>query len=203
MPNFLTLSAPAHAEIDPIKKSRFVGDAAPVANEDAAKRFIDEIRGERPSATHHCWAWRLELGDRGWRVSDDGEPGGTAGMPILARIDSAGLCGLVVVVTRTFGGTKLGRGGLIRAYGAAAHAVLAAAEHLEVHQTEACIVDLAYPDQPLVESVLRAHALSPTSVEFTERVQMALAVPIELIEVVSDALRDRTAGRVVLRSSST
>ena len=124
MPAYRTIAAALSTEIEPIKKSRFVADAAPVSSPEEALRFIESIQAQTPDAGHHCYGWRLQAGDAGWRVSDDGEPGGTAGMPILARIDGQDLCGVVVVVTRWFGGTKLGKGGLIRAYGAAAAAVL-------------------------------------------------------------------------------
>jgi len=201
MPSFLTLAAPLSVEIDPIKKSRFIADIAPIQNLTQAQAFIASIQTAHPRATHHCWAWRLEAGDGGWRVSDDGEPGGTAGRPILARIDGATLCGVVVVVTRYFGGTKLGKGGLIRAYGGAAGAALAAAEIHEVQQTQPFEISFAYSDQAAIDSVLRAYSLTPTASVFEAEVTHTLAVPVDDIEAISIALRDRTAGRVALREA--
>ena len=201
MPSFLTLAAPLTLEIDPIKKSRFIADIAPAQDEGMAQAFIASVQTARADANHHCWAWRLASGDGGWRVSDDGEPGGTAGRPILARIDGAALCGVVVVVTRYFGGTKLGKGGLIRAYGGAAGAALAAAEIQEVQQTQAFEISFAYSDQAAIDSVLRAYSLTPNASVFEAEVTHTLAVPVDDIEAISIALRDRTAGRVALREA--
>ena len=90
----------------------------------AARAVVESIRAEFPDATHHCWAWRLGDADGDERAHDAGEPAGTAGPPILQAIRSAGLTGLVVVVSRWFGGTKLGKGGLARAYRDATRAAL-------------------------------------------------------------------------------
>lgn len=95
-----------------VRKSRFIAQAAPVEDEAAAQAFIEEV--SVADATHNCWAW--QIGDR-YRFDDDGEPGGTAGRPILQAITGQDYDNTVVVVTRYFGGTKLGTGGLIRAYG--------------------------------------------------------------------------------------
>ena len=106
-----------------IKKSRFIARAAPAADESAARAFIEGISD--PAANHNCWAWLI--GDN-YRFDDDGEPGGTAGRPILQAIESQGYDFTVVVVTRFFGGTKLGTGGLARAYGGTANEALRSAE---------------------------------------------------------------------------
>lgn len=98
-----------------IRKSRFLALAAPVDSSDAALAFIAEVSDV--NATHNCWAWRI---GQNYRSNDDGEPGGTAGRPILQAIDGQGLDGVVVVVTRWYGGIKLGAGGLMRAYGGCA-----------------------------------------------------------------------------------
>ena len=105
-----------------IKKSRFIAHAAPAVSPEEALAFI--ARRSDPSATHNCWAYRVE---QQYRSSDDGEPGGTAGRPILAAIDRAGLDRVAVLVVRHFGGIKLGAGGLSRAYGGVAASCLAKA----------------------------------------------------------------------------
>lgn len=110
-----------------IRKSRFHARAVPVRDADAAMAFIGETRFA--DAGHHCWAWRV--GQR-YRFSDDGEPGGTAGKPILAAIDGQHLDRVVVVVARWFGGIKLGAGGLMRAYGGSAAECLRLAERIEI-----------------------------------------------------------------------
>lgn len=200
MPAYRTIAAALSTEIEPIKKSRFVADAAPVSSPEEALRFIESIQAQTPDAGHHCYGWRLQAGDAGWRVSDDGEPGGTAGMPILARIDGQDLCGVVVVVTRWFGGTKLGKGGLIRAYGAAAAAVLSQAEVVVVRQTVSVQIRFDYSDQSAVEAVLRALDLQPSQADYGAQVVLQVAVPTEETEALAQQLRDGTAGRVGVTS---
>lgn len=122
--SYSTLAAPATHEMV-VKKSRFVAAAAPVCDPEQALSFVREASD--PRARHNCFAWRLP--DGSMRTNGDGEPGGTAGPPILAAIDGAGLVGVACVVSRyrLDGGAKLGTGGLVRAYGSAAEACLAAA----------------------------------------------------------------------------
>jgi uncharacterized YigZ family protein len=105
-----------------IKKSRFIAHAAPVDDEDAARAFIERVSDA--AANHNCWAWAIGANQR---FDDDGEPGGTAGRPILQAIESQGYDRTIVVVTRFFGGIKLGTGGLARAYGGTANEALRAA----------------------------------------------------------------------------
>ena len=109
-----TLPAPVHYELE-VRKSRFLAQASPAASPADALAFLQRI-GD-PQATHNCWAYRI---GQQYRFSDDGEPGGTAGRPILAAIDGQGFDQVMVVVTRWFGGVKLGAGGLVRAYGGCA-----------------------------------------------------------------------------------
>lgn len=195
MPVFRTLAAPHQVEIPKIKGSRFIADVAPVASEAEAKAFVESVRQVFPDASHHCWAWAL-AGDV-VRSSDDGEPGGTAGEPILKRILGAELEAVAVVVTRWFGGTKLGMGGLVRAYGGAAAAVLDEAEIVTRTQTVELRLSHAYGDSGAVTSVLTAHGLEPVSAEYGVEVVLAVAVPVEEVDVFVIELRDRTAGRVV------
>lgn len=105
------------------KRSRFIGEIFPAADEAEARAHIDKTRKKYPDARHHCWAWVLS--DGAYRWSDDGEPGGTAGAPMLEVLRGADVYGAVCVVTRYFGGTLLGSGGLVRAYSKAAALALA------------------------------------------------------------------------------
>ncbi|MGB0638418.1 MAG: IMPACT family protein [Myxococcota bacterium] len=196
MPSYLTLRAPVHVEVDPIKRSRFFADAAPVQSEQEALAFIEQIRAQYPDAGHHCFAWRLQSGDQGSRSSDDGEPGGTGGPPILAHIDGATLQGVVIVVTRYFGGTKLGKGGLIRAYGGTAGAAIALGEIIEVIETTPVVIEYGYPDQGLVEGVLRGLKLQAGETTFGVHVTATVAVPTEQVDVLWQQLKDTTSGRI-------
>lgn len=122
--SFLTLAAPGEAGTR-VRGSAFLALAAPAADGEVARAVVRERERAMWDASHHCHAWRLHEGL--WRASDAGEPSGSAGAPILAAIEGAGLVECVVVVTRYFGGTKLGVGGLVRAYGEAAALALEAA----------------------------------------------------------------------------
>lgn len=124
---YLTLAAPCTAELRE-RASKFLTYAFPIVTETDCQAFLDEVRKLHPKATHHCYAWRLGMDKNRYRANDDGEPGGTAGRPILGQIDSFGLTNVLVVVVRYFGGTKLGTSGLIQAYKTSAAEALQQAE---------------------------------------------------------------------------
>ena len=120
---YKTLEAEASATLK-VEGSRFLAEAAPVPNRSVAERRIEQTRKREHKATHHCFAYRLGVSGDEVRYDDDGEPSGTAGPPILRQIEALDLTNTLVVVTRYYGGTKLGTGGLARAYGDAADAAL-------------------------------------------------------------------------------
>ena len=120
-----TLVSSGFAELPKIKGSRFIAGVYPILTEEQARRFLLAARAKHPKATHHCLAFRCGTVAR---ASDDGEPSGTAGRPILAQLDAAGIENAAAVVVRYYGGRKLGAGGLARAYGAATRAALVAGE---------------------------------------------------------------------------
>lgn len=132
-----------------IKKSRFVATAGPIASEQGARDFI--AAQSDPGANHNCWAWRV---GQSYRCSDDGEPGGTAGKPILQAIDRLMLDNVAVVVTRWFGGILLGSGGLIRAYGGTAAACLRAGTLVEVVAVREATITVPFSDLALVKARL-------------------------------------------------
>lgn len=118
-----TIDKPGIAEFKD-RGSKFIGYAFPITSIEAFKKKLDEIKKEHPKATHHCFAYRIGTDKNIFRVSDDGEPSGTAGKPILGQIDSKELTDILIVVVRYFGGTLLGVPGLINAYKSAASMVL-------------------------------------------------------------------------------
>jgi uncharacterized YigZ family protein len=183
---------------EPIKRSRFFGDGAPIANASEAMAFVGTIQAKYSDAGHHCFAWRLGVGDQGYRVNDDGEPGGTGGQPILNHIDGAELRGVVIVVTRYFGGTKLGKGGLIRAYGGTAGQAIAQANIISVQETASLNITTTYTDQGAVEGVLRSFELRSTEAEYGADVRLRVSVPVEEMEAVQSMLIEATGGRVRL-----
>lgn len=121
---YRTLRQPERAEPPKSKGSRFIGEAFPVSSEAEALAAVESVRAREHAATHVCWAYRLGPEGTRIRVADDGEPSGTAGQPILREIEGRDLTKCLVTVTRYYGGTKLGAGGLARAYGEAAATVL-------------------------------------------------------------------------------
>lgn len=184
-------------EIEPILGSRFIATLVPAEDDAALQRALEEVRAEMPDATHHCWAWRA-LGTGVERCSDDGEPGGTAGRPILARLAGAKVVCALLVVTRYYGGTKLGTGGLVRAYGAAASAVLDAAD-LEVHvDTQRFALTLDYAHQHAVEQALAHCDAQILDRTFGARVTLQVALPEARIEEARRALADATNGATTL-----
>ena len=182
-------------EIAKVKGSRFIATAGPFRDEDDLASVITRLRDEYPEATHHCSAWRS--GDR-FRAHDDGEPSGTAGRPLLQRLDGHGLDQTFIVVSRIFGGTKLGTGGLMRAYSAAAGAVLDVAPTIEHVPTQQVRVTVPYELQGAVESVLTAHAVTRVNSVFAEVVTQVLAVPLDQVDALVAELGERTAGRAVV-----
>ncbi len=192
---YVTLEAPVTFEIERIKNSRFIGEARPVPDEDTAAEAIDAVRASMPDARHHCWAWRLQGPER-FKSSDDGEPGGSAGRPILAQITGRELFDVVVVVTRYFGGTKLGVGGLMRAYGSAAAQVLDHGVVRTITPKRDLWIAYDYAETTLVESALRTLELEPAESRYEDRVTLRLAIPDGDWEAVRAGLSEHTQGRV-------
>jgi uncharacterized YigZ family protein len=165
--SYLTLASPAGAEIE-VRRSRFVCDVAPASSEEAARAFIDRVRVHSRDARHHCTAYVLGTDGTTQRSNDDGEPSGTAGAPMLDVLRGRGLTDVVAVVTRWFGGTLLGTGGLIRAYGEAVSAALDRATPLTMELRQGLVVEVGSADGPRVENALRGHeACDVTEVEWT------------------------------------
>ncbi len=185
------------AEPPKIKGSRFIASATPVANSGEARAFLEARRDEFRDATHNCFAWRLADGEA-FRYNDDGEPSGTAGRPILQEIDGRRLVRVAVVVSRYFGGTKLGSGGLVRAYGGAAAAVLDQTEIVERPVVDTLRLRFAYDLDGPVRGVLTRFQLTPTDASYGSDVALTLAVPIAEAEAVRKALVETTAGRIAI-----
>jgi len=186
-----TLAAPASHEIE-VKHSRFLARAAAVAGADEAMAWLQSVGV--PEATHNCWAFRT---GRVYRSSDDGEPAGTAGRPILAAIDGQGLDQVLVVVTRWFGGIKLGAGGLVRAYGGAAAECLRTAERVPLVVYVEPSLDFRFEDTGLVHAALAAHGAERLEEVFdADGVHMRLRVRADEAATLADRLRDASRDRV-------
>ena len=176
--------------------SRFVATAGPAASVEAARAFIAEIRAEMPDATHHVYAYIIGHGaTTTLGMSDDGEPSGTAGRPALAVLRGSGLGDAVLVVTRYFGGTLLGTGGLVRAYGDAARAVLAALPRAEKVERRELAVTLPYAAYEPARRLVAAHAGSILGEDFAADVTLRVLLPAAQATAFAVALGEATAGR--------
>ncbi|WP_139996392.1 YigZ family protein [Paenibacillus paridis] len=166
---YRTVRQQANAEIV-IKKSRFIGYAKPVESEEEAVAFINEIKQLHKQATHNCSAYMVGERDQFQKASDDGEPSGTAGKPILEVIKHKGLKNIAVVVTRYFGGIMLGAGGLVRAYTDGAVAGIEAAEEIVNVLHKEIFVDVDYTWYGKLENVLHGKGTRVGGTDFTDRV---------------------------------
>lgn len=176
MQEMITIAAPAQAEFIE-KKSRFIGYIAPAADEAAAQAFLQAIRSRHHDATHNCYAYQLGEHNQFQRSSDDGEPSGTAGRPILEVIKGSGVSNIIVVVTRYFGGILLGAGGLVRAYSAAAKAALAQAERVRLIPAAAWALTVEYPLWQRLSGWLDAQGFMVQDTRFTDKVDVRFLTP--------------------------
>lgn len=183
------------SEIPKIKGSRFIATVQPIEAEGELPAVLHPLRVEFPQANHHCWAWRLGRSRDHVRWSDDGEPSGSAGRPILQQIEGHHLTNVVVVVTRIFGGTRLGVGGLVRAYSGAAGHALDQCPSREWIQQRRLRVSCAYEFEGVVKAVLQQSGLEPAASRYDEQVHLEVLVPDAEADAVIDALRERTAAR--------
>jgi uncharacterized YigZ family protein len=147
-----------------IKKSRFIAAAGPVSTPDETFAFLDKVKD--PQATHNCWAFRIGTY---YRFSDDGEPKGTAGRPILTAIERQGLDRVMIVVTRFFGGIKLGAGGLTRAYGGVASACLREASFKEVVPMATVRFDAGFELVNSIHALLKQEDVEKLEEAFTDK----------------------------------
>jgi len=174
-----------------ISKSRFLGFCIPVSSEAQAQETLAQLRKKHVDARHCCYAMRLTGGIA--RSSDDGEPSGTAGAPILSVLSGANLDNVLCAVVRYFGGVLLGTGGLVRAYGKAASEAL---EHAEIVQIRVCArvaVTVSYSAYQLVEPLIRQKGY-PAETDFAEAVTVTILLPAEECDALASAITDKTDG---------
>lgn len=177
------------------KKSEFIGYCAPVKTEAEAIAFVNSIKKKHSDARHNCYAYVLREGFAS-RYSDDGEPHGTAGMPILDAIRKAGITDAAVVVTRYFGGILLGTGGLVRAYTAAAVGAIKEAGIAEVGSFALLQVKANYSDYQKIMPLISAINAKIEASDFGTDVLMTLMVRDALVSRFADDLTETTNGRV-------
>lgn len=178
-----------------VVNSRFIATAGRADTVDQAKAFIQAVRDEMPDATHHVYAFKVGYGGSVIEgMSDDGEPSGTSGPPVLAVLRGADVGDIVVVVTRYFGGTKLGTGGLVRAYSGAAKEALAALP-LELKIEKAAVgVTVAYTHYERLKQLLTAHQAEIEDEDFAADVTVFARLPADQVEPLATAVQNLTAG---------
>ena len=177
-----------------IKHSRFQAHAAPVTDAAQALAFLQQVA--IANATHNCWAYRV---GNDYRSSDDGEPAGTAGRPILAAIDGQGFDRVMVVVIRWYGGIKLGAGGLVRAYGGTAAECLRSAPRLPLVALATLRLRAGFDDLGALHAALVAHAAQKLDETFdAEGVAITIEMPADQCDALKTRLRDATRNRIRL-----
>lgn len=194
--SYLTLARAAQASIE-VRRSRFLATLEPVADEAAARAVVERMRREHWDARHHCSAFVLGADGAVQRSSDDGEPAGTAGAPMLEVLRGPGVSDAVAVVTRWFGGVLLGAGGLVRAYGDAVRAGLEEAGTLRRTLLREQLLVLDHADAGRVESELRARGVAVLSVDYAERVRLLVGVPAGEEAGLTATVAGLTGGAVV------
>ncbi|WP_028560455.1 YigZ family protein [Paenibacillus pinihumi] len=199
---YKTLSGPGIKEIV-IRKSRFIGHARPVASEDEAIAFIEEIKKQHWNATHNCSAYMIGERDEIQKQSDDGEPSGTAGKPILEVIKNQQLKNVAIVVTRYFGGIMLGAGGLIRAYTDGAVVGIEAAQPIVKVLHREVVVEVDYTWYGKLENEFHQRSLRLGGTEFTDKVTITCLPEEPEADRFTAWLTDFTQGQAVIVQGET
>lgn len=179
-----------------INKSRFIGYGAPAASEEEALRFLADVRSAHKDASHHCYAYIIGANMGVMRYSDDGEPGGTAGMPIIEVMKARQITNACVVVVRYFGGVLLGAGGLTRAYSQGAATAINAAGVGEVSPTRRYLMEVPYPMLGRVEYLLKSLPVIVEDKQFSDAIVMTLIVRARDDEAFLSAVTSGTDGRI-------
>ncbi|MFC4783405.1 YigZ family protein [Nocardioides sp. MAHUQ-72] len=193
MSSYLTVAGDGQAEIE-VKRSRFLCTLARVEDEAAARAVVDGLRKRHWDARHHCSAFVLGPDGAVERSSDDGEPAGTAGAPMLEVLRGRGVSDVVAVVTRWFGGTLLGAGGLVRAYGDAVRAGLDATGTLRRDLVRELALEVGHADAGRVESELRSRGVTVLDTAYAAQVRLLLGVPPAQVERLHALVAELTGG---------
>ena len=181
-----------------IKKSRFICHAKRVYSEEEARDFITAIKKEHYKATHNCSAFIVGERSEIKRTSDDGEPSGTAGVPMLGVLENHNLTNVCVVVTRYFGGIKLGAGGLIRAYAGSVALAVKEIGIIEIKEQAGIAIQMSYAQYQEYSNFLREHKLTEIDTNFTDQIDTIIYVDKEEKENIKSALVEFFNGKVTL-----
>ncbi len=192
---YKTLRQEARDEVI-INKSRFIGHACPCETEEEALAFLQRIRTKHKDATHNCYAYVIGQNAGIMRYSDDGEPGGTAGLPMMEVLKHQGVVNCCCVVTRYFGGVLLGAGGLVRAYTQGAAIALSAAQVVVMEPSQQYLCEVGYPLWDRVQYALKSLPVQLIGSEFTTAVDFTFLVRTKDAESVLASLTRITDARI-------
>lgn len=181
---YKTIGAPSPEILYKDKKSKFFASAFPITSEDEVKPIVEELRKKYHTANHVCYAWQLGEKQRSYRANDDGEPNNSAGMPIYGQIQSFDVTNTLVTVTRIFGGTKLGVGGLIQAYRTSAQMALESAEIVERVIQDQLLLRFGYPEMDKVMRAIKQKNLDMVSQKMDMDCELILSVRLSETEQV-------------------
>ena len=193
--SYLTVKKRGQHEIE-IKKSRFICTLAPVTSEEEAKALILEIKKEHWKASHNCSAFVIGETNEIQRSSDDGEPAGTAGVPMLEILKKRQLINTVAIVTRYFGGTELGKGGLIRAYGGVVAEALTAVGIVQGSLQQEVILEIDYPNHGKLENFMTSANYDLKETIFTDKVTLICMIDEAQVEAFQLEVTDQLSGQV-------
>lgn len=185
------------AEIE-AKKSTFICYLQNVASKSEAMAYVDKLKAEHPDARHHCWAFVIgdPAGSSLMGMTDDGEPHGTAGKPMLNILQHKQVGDLVAVVVRYWGGTKLGTGGLVRAYSGAVQAALDEAELLEKIEMSIIIFSVPFALEAATRKLLEDNGFGIQDVQYSHQVTVTIKIPVDKDGFIKDALIELSKGQV-------
>ncbi len=196
-PTRYPVPAGTHRVEEEIKRSRFISTIGRASTVDEAAAFVRRIGAEHPDATHNCWAYVVGPPGSTGRIgsSDDGEPHGTAGRPILNALLHSGVGDIVAVVTRYYGGTKLGTGGLVRAYGGGVQQALVTMPRAERIEYASVAIVLDYARFPAVQQLFPDFEVEVLTQDFGAEVRLELRVPAERLDGLRSAVLDASRGQ--------
>lgn len=200
MAEYKTIRTAASAEFTE-KRSQFIGYISPAENEQQALDFINSIRAQHRKATHNCYAYILRENNTA-RHSDDGEPGGTAGVPIYDALRKAGVTDIACVVTRYFGGIQLGAGGLVRAYTKGAVIALEAAEIITYDMADSVEIVCDYALYSAVNAVLMQYGAMIAESDFSHEVRLIADVRCGFTDAMLDEITEISCGKARLKRLS-
>lgn len=190
-------SAVNHQEM--VKKSRFIVDIANTPDIEAAKKFIAEIKLKYPDARHHCWAHVAGVpnGSHVLGFSDDGEPNGTAGKPMLNVLVGSGFGDITAIVTRYFGGVKLGTGGLVRAYGGGLNNAMQMLDVVDKIPELTMVGNSGYEHQVVIEQILQAYEIVDMNKQFDDKVRWQVKMDARKVDEAIELITERTSANAV------